>query len=110
MLNPNKTISFEGMTLYEATNKELTSKNKKTIPENTLHFYCSPDAVIDKGTYICSDVKIMDKAHICSGVYLGQGVIIRDYVIVPQGMIVSATPTNKIHNKTAEQVAEYVKD
>lgn len=96
--------------MYSATNKEIVSKNKKVIAENTLHFYCSPSTILDRGAYICSDVKILDNAHICSGAYLGQGVIIRENVEVPSGIIVSATVSNKVHNKSAEQVAEYVKD
>ena len=102
-------MSFEGMTLYEARNKEIISPNKKLVAANSLVFYCSPTAKIEKGAYICSDVKILDNAQINSGVYLGQGVIIRNDVLVQQGSIVSATSDNKIHNKNAKQVAEYSK-
>ena len=104
---PDKAKDFEGMKLYYAENKELKSKNNKIVEAGKLQFYCSPNAEISEGAYICSDCIICDNAKIEVGVYLGVGVIIRKNVIVKQGAIVTATSTNKIHNRTADEVEKY---
>lgn len=95
------------MKLYYAENKELKSKNNKIIEAGKLQFFCSPTAEISNGVYICSDCIVCDNAKLEVGVYLGVGVIVRKDVVVKQGAIVTATSTNKIHNRTADEVAKY---
>ena len=88
----------------------MISKNNKVIEEGKLQFYCSKDVTIGQGVYICSGAKICSGVKIETSAYIGQNVILLKNVKVPQGILVSATSTNKIHNKTAEEVEKYFKD
>lgn len=96
--------------MYKAHNKEIISKNNKKIEEGQLQFWCSKDVVISPNVYICSGAKICSGVKIETSAYIGQNVILLKNVKVPQSILVSATSSNKIHNKTAEEVEKYFKD
>ena len=109
ILDPNETLEFNGQVLCKATNKKLTSKNKKIIPENTLHFYCHKDAKIGNGVYICDNAKICSEVILTGENYIGTNVILLNNVIIPVMATVTSSNLN-VNNKTAEEVKEFYKN
>lgn len=109
ILDPNETLEFNGQVLYKATNKKLTSKNKKIIPENTLNFYCHENAQIGNGVYICDNTKICSGVILTGENYIGTDVVLLDNVVIPAMATVTSSNLN-VNNKSSEEVKEFYKD
>lgn len=109
ILDPNVTLEFEGQVLFKATNKQLISKNNKTIPANTLNFYCDKNVTIGQGCYICNDAKICSGVVLKGNNYIGTDVVLLKDVEIPIGTTITSSNTN-INNQTADKVKEYFKN
>ncbi|WP_297489033.1 hypothetical protein [uncultured Cetobacterium sp.] len=80
------------------------------MPAGHATVYLAEDCKIELGTYMHEGAKVLPRASISVGCYIGGDSIIREDVYLPDGTSVSANSLNGIHNKTAKQVKVFIED
>ena len=74
-----------------------------------MNFYCSKEAIINKGCYICDGAKLCKGVVLKGNNYIGTDVVLLNDVEIQIGTTITSSNSN-VNNKSADKVKEYFKN